>query len=295
MNREGLIVKGIGGFYYVDCGDEIVECRARGVFRKKGITPTVGDYCSISAQEGEMPMVDSIKARKNLLVRPPVANIDTLFVVVSTCRPEPNCLVIDRVTAAAEYNDIEPVIVITKNDLAADKGIGEIYKKAGYKVVAVDYETGAGLEELRQMMQGKISAFAGNSGVGKSTLLNAIEPDFSIKTAQISDKLGRGRHTTRTVELYSLSFGGRVADTPGFSSFEGEMTLRCDKEELELCFNEFAPYIESCQFKSSCAHLKEKGCAVLAAVKRGEIAKSRHESYCAIYEELKAIKPWEKK
>ncbi|MBE6753300.1 MAG: ribosome small subunit-dependent GTPase A [Ruminococcaceae bacterium] len=289
---EGTIIKGIGGFYYVEAAGSVYECRARGLLRKQGIIPLAGDRCELRTGEGDMPLVWSIKERRNSLVRPPVANIDKLLITVSSVSPEPNMLVIDRMTANAELAGIEPVIVITKLDLKPCDEVAETYRKAGYRVIGVNYQTGEGVEEVRAEMKGCVSAFAGNSGVGKSTLLNAIEPQLAQKTAEISQKLGRGRHTTRTVELFRLSFGAVIADTPGFSSFDTELCSVIEKDVLPECFREFEQYIGQCRF-TSCAHLCEKGCAVVAAVERGDIAKSRHESYCVMYEEAKSIKPWE--
>ena len=291
---DGIIMKGIGGFYYVEAAGSIYECRARGLLRKQGITPLAGDRCEILVGEGDMPMVWNIKPRKNSLVRPPIANIDKLLITVSSVSPEPNLLVIDRMTAAAEQASIEPVIILTKLDLKPCDEVREIYSSAGFKVIEVDYEKGTGIEEVKSEMIGCVCAFAGNSGAGKSTLLNAIEPNIAQQTAAISQKLGRGRHTTRTVELFRLSFGGTIADTPGFSSFDTELCKVIEKDILPDCFREFRDYIGQCRF-TSCAHLCEKGCAVVEAVNAGRIAPSRHSSYCTMYEEAKKIKPWESK
>lgn len=294
MRIDGIIVKGIGGFYYVEAADRVYECKARGVFRLRDLVPTVGDRCTVELGEDGSAVIADIAPRRNILVRPPVANLDKLFVVVSSQSPAPNTLVIDRVIAAAEYADIEPIVIITKTDLSPCDDIREIYSGAGFKVIPVSYADGAGLEEIRTELTGAVSAFAGNSGVGKSTLLNAIEPTLSRKTAQISNKLGRGRHTTREVELFSLPFGGRIADTPGFSSFDGELGAPIEKDQLQFCFREFSEYLNTCRF-TSCAHLREKGCSVVEALGQGRIAKSRHESYVTMYEEARLIKPWEQK
>ena len=291
---NGIIVKGIGGFYYVETAEGIFECKARGLFRLQELVPTVGDRCVINVSEDGSAVIDSIEERRNIFVRPAVANLDKLFVVVASRDPAPSMLVIDRVVAAAEYADVEPVIVLTKTDLAPCDQVREVYEKAGLKVIAVNYGTGSGLDEVRAELTDCFSAFAGNSGVGKSTLLNAIDPTLSQKTAGISRKLGRGRHTTREVELFRLPFGGMIADTPGFSSFDGEVGAVIEKDQLQYCFREFGQHIGQCRFVS-CAHLCEKGCSVIAALKAGEIARSRHESYVAMYEEAKAIKPWENK
>ncbi len=291
---EGIIVKGIGGFYYVEAADRIYECKARGVFRLQELVPTVGDRCCITLSDDGKGVIDSILPRRNIFVRPAVANLDKMFVVASMKDPAPNMLVIDRVVAAAEYADVEPVIVLTKTDLASCERVREIYSKAGLAVISVDYRTGEGVEEVRRQMTGCFSAFAGNTGVGKSTLLNAIDPSLRQKTGDISRKLGRGRHTTREVELFRLPFGGMIADTPGFSSFDGELGAVIEKEQLQYCFREFEEHIGSCRFVS-CAHVCEKGCSVLSAVKAGQIAATRHESYVAMYEEAKQIRPWETK
>ena len=298
---EGIIIKGIGGFYYVECGDRIYECRARGALRGGGarsvrITPLAGDRCVISVHPDGLASVDRILERRNFLLRPPLANLDNLFIVVSLCQPFPNALIVDRFISLAEHKGIEPVIVITKLDLADDNGFGDIYRKAGFTVIDADYssEDRAFLDEIRAIMKNKISAFAGNTGAGKSTLLNALCPGLDRETGETSKKLGRGRHTTRETELFSLESGGRIADTPGFSSFDGEFAEFVYKDELADTFREFADYAPRCRF-TGCSHTCEKGCEVLAAVERGEISPSRHASYVALYNEVKDIKEWEKK
>ncbi len=292
MKLDGLIVKSTGGFYYVEASGTLYECRARGILRKQEITPLVGDRCEISVPENGMPMVDSIKERRNSLVRPAVANIDKLFITISSCRPYPNMLITDRLIAAAEYADIEPIILLTKLDLAECSEVENVYRGAGFKVLRIEYDKPSTVDAVREELKGCISAFAGNSGVGKSTLLNAIEPGLMLKTSDISDKLGRGRHTTRTVELFELESGGRIADTPGFSSFDGKLGFAIEKDQLQFCFREFADYIGECKF-TSCAHLCEKGCAVVEAVKQGKISSSRHEDYCKLYEEAQSVNSWE--
>jgi len=291
---NGLILKSTGGFYYVEASGAIYECRARGILRKKEITPLVGDRCVISVPDNGLPMVDSIMDRKNHLIRPAVANIDKLFIVVSSCQPSPNALVTDRLIAAAEYADIEPVIILTKQDISECSDFEEIYVRSGFKVIKIRYDLQEGIDAVKHELTDCVSAFAGNSGVGKSTLLNAIEPDLQLKTSGISEKLGRGRHTTRTVELFSLSCGGRIADTPGFSSFDGKLGFVIEKDQLQFCFREFADHIGSCRF-TSCTHICEKGCSVIDAIKSGNITKSRHESYKALYAEAQSLKSWEMK
>lgn len=300
---EGLIIKGIGGFYYVEAEGALYECRGRGTLRGKGgkaasagITPLAGDRCVISVYQNGLASLDKILERRNYLTRPPVANLDYLFIVVSTCEPQPNLLTVDRFISLAEHKGIEPILVLTKLDKAADSGLGDLYRKAGFTVIEADYADGnqAFLTQIRDMMKDKISAFAGNTGVGKSTLLNALCPALNRETGETSRKLGRGRHTTRETELFTLDFGGRIADTPGFSSFDGEFAEVVYKEDLPDSFREFADYVGQCRF-TGCSHTCEKGCAVLEAVRRGEISPSRHADYVALYNEVKDIKEWEKK
>lgn len=288
---EGIIIKGIGGFYYVEAAGEIYECKARGVFRKSGIKPLAGDKVTISINEKAENTIDEIHGRSSVLIRPPVANVDRLFIVSSVCEPKPVLLLIDRMTALAVSKGIEPVIVFTKNDLESADEYVEIYRKAGIKAFAVSCVNGEGVELVRKELEGHISAFCGNSGVGKSSLLNAIDPELALKTGEISDKLGRGRHTTRHSELFKVE-GGYVADTPGFSSFETDVEEPILKDDLPYAFKEFEPYIGQCKF-TSCLHTKDKGCRIIQAVEEGDIPVSRHESYCAMMEEAKNIKEWE--
>lgn len=290
---EGIIIKGIGGFYYVEAAGEIFECKARGLFRKSGIKPLAGDFVTISVNENAENTIDEIHERKSVLVRPPVANVDRLFIVSSVCEPKPVLLIIDRLTALAVNQGIEPVVVFTKNDLDDAESYVEIYKKAGIKAFSVSCVNGEGVNLIKAELKGHISAFCGNSGVGKSSLLNAIDPDLSLKTGEISDKLGRGRHTTRHSELFKVD-GGYVADTPGFSSFETDETELILKDDLPYAFKEFEPYLGQCKF-TSCLHVKDKGCRIIQAVKDGDIPSSRHESYCSMMEQAKNIKEWELK
>lgn len=290
---DGIIIKGIGGFYYVEAAGEMYECKARGVFRKSGIKPLAGDRVTISINENAENTIDEIHERKSLLQRPPVANVDKLFIVSSVCEPKPVLLIIDRLTALATVKGIEPIVVFTKNDLdSADEYIG-IYRKAGIKAYSVSCVTGEGVDAVKKELENHISAFCGNSGVGKSSLLNVIDPELALKTGEISDKLGRGRHTTRHSELFKVE-GGYVADTPGFSSFETDETELILKEDLPYAFAEFEEYIGQCKF-STCLHTVDKGCRIIQAVEDGDIPKSRHESYCSMMEQAKNIKEWELK
>ena len=289
MGTNGIIIKCLGGLYSVESPDGIYECKARGVFRNRGISPCVGDR--VTASDG---VITEIADRKNCIIRPPLANLDQLIFIVSTCEPAPNYLILDKFIAIAEYKGITPVVVITKTDLGDSSPIHEIYGGIGIDVVEVKYDDEASVEAVRKLLTGKISAFTGNSGAGKSTLLNAVDPTLNIATGEISKKLGRGRHTTRHAELYKLSGGGYIADTPGFSTFETNRYDIIRKEELAGCFREFEGLTDKCRFRD-CAHVCEKGCAVVEAVERGEISKSRHESYKTMYEEAKQLKEWELK
>ena len=292
---EGTILKALSGFYYVDGGDgELVACRGRGKFRHQKLTPLVGDRVRFTRLEGDSGVLDEILPRKNQFQRPAVANIDQLVVIASGAIPVTDPFLIDRVVSIAEGRNCEPVICINKCDLDAAEELYRTYLGAGFTTLRVSAETGEGIDALAAAIAGKVSAFTGNSGVGKSSILNALEPGFHIQVGAVSDKLGRGRHTTRHVELFRLSSGAIVADTPGFSSFDAEeMELR-RPEELQYTFREFAPYLDQCRF-SGCSHVKEKGCAVLAAVKDGKIASSRHASYVRLYQQAKEVPEWERK
>ena len=281
------ITKGIGGFYYVKTPDGIVECKARGIFRKRGITPVAGDNVALSA---DGTMIDEILPRKNVFIRPPIANLDILFIVTSTTQPVPSTLVLDELAAAAIYKDVQPVLVVTKADLAAADMLRTAYTGSGIPLIQLNYETGEGLDEIRGYIQGHLCAFCGNSGVGKSTLLNTLAPELKRETGSISQKLGRGRHTTREVEIFEIC-GGRLADTPGFASLEAQKLCRIPKDDIQHTFPEFAPYFGQCRF-TGCSHRRETGCAVREAVDSGTISKTRYASYLAMYEEASARREW---
>lgn len=290
---ENRIVKALSGFYYVQTESGILECKARGHFRKEGISPLVGDLVTVSRQ-GSKGMVEEILPRRNCFLRPAVANIDLLVILASCAIPSTEPFLIDRVLAITLRQKVEPVIVINKDDLASAAPLAKIYEHAGFRVLATSAETGEGVEELRSLISGKLSAFTGNSGVGKSSLLNRLHPSLALPTGEISEKLGRGRHTTRHIELYSLGNDTYVADTPGFSSFDTERMDLVLKEELADVFPDFSPYVGHCQFLD-CAHLKEPGCAVRQALADGALEKTRYESYTRLYEMAKEIKVWEMK
>ena len=294
MMGEGIIRKALSGFYYVDDGQSVTTCRARGKHRHAKITPLVGDRVRFTPLEDGSGALDEILPRKNEFYRPAVANIDLLVVVASQAAPVTDPFLIDRVAAIAAARGCETLVCVNKCDLEPGEDLAGIYERAGFQTLRVSAQTGEGIEALRQAIAGKVCAFTGNSGVGKSSLLNALEVDFDLATGEISDKLGRGRHTTRHVELFRLSRGTLAADTPGFSSFDVDKLELARKEELQYAFREFAPCLGKCQFQD-CAHVKEKGCAVLAAVRSGEIPATRHQSYVRLYEQAKAIPDWQRK
>ncbi|MDD4851426.1 MAG: ribosome small subunit-dependent GTPase A [Gemmiger sp.] len=282
------IAKGIGGFYYVRTDAGMLECKARGIFRKRGVTPLAGDRVVLSP---DGTMIDEILPRKNELVRPPVANLDVLFIVASTVQPVPSTLVLDKLMAAAIYKNIQPVLIITKTDISAAGTLQADYAQSAIPVITLNYDTGAGLDDLRGWIAGHLSAFCGNSGVGKSTLLNTLAPGLARQTGTISHKLGRGRHTTREVEIFEVC-GGRLADTPGFASLESQKLCHIPKEALQHAFPEMEPYFGQCKF-TGCSHRTEKGCAVRAARDAGKIAPTRYESYLTMYEEASQVNEWE--
>ncbi len=289
---QGVIIKALSGFYYVKTESGTVECRARGRFRLDGSSPLVGDRVEISLDANGTGRVDKLLPRKNFFIRPAVANIDLLIAVASEVNPVTDPFLIDRVTAFAEHMGCEVLICINKSDAARVSRLRDIYATSGYRVIETSAVTGEGVEELRGCIAGKVCAFSGNSGVGKSSLLNALEPGLGLETGVVSEKLGRGRHTTRHVEIFPAG-GAFVADTPGFASFDMEQLPPIPKEELQFCFPEFGPYIGKCRF-DDCAHLKEPGCAVREAMDEGKINASRHLSYARLYEISAKYKEWKK-
>ncbi len=292
MMTEGRIQKALSGFYYVETNGQILTCRARGKFRKDGISPLVGDLVEVRELGGGEGFVERICNRKNTFARPAVANIDQLVVIASAAIPRTDPYLIDRVAAIAALKECQVVVLLNKCDLDRADELYEIYHAAGFPTLRVSAETGEGIEDLKDLIAEKLSAFTGNSGVGKSSILNALDPTFRIQVGEVSQALGRGRHTTRHVELYKLSCGAAVVDSPGFSSFEtDELNLEL-KSRLPETFLEFVSYLDKCQFVG-CSHTKEKGCAVLEALRQGKIQESRHRSYLRLYEELKPIQDWQ--
>lgn len=290
---DGTIVKALSGFYYVSSDDRLYECRARGKFRLDGTSPMVGDRVSFDP-DGAKGYVTSIAERKNFFIRPAVANIDALVFIAANTNPVTDPFLIDRVSVITEEAGCELIVCINKTDLDPADELYDIYSASGFETYRVSAETGAGIPELRAALNGRICAFTGNSGVGKSSILNAMLPGLRLQVGEVSEKLGRGRHTTRHVELFDAGDGTYIADTPGFASFEIEMMQTIDKSELQYDFRDFKKYIGSCRF-ADCAHLKEPGCAVTAAVRDGSIKKSRYDSYARLYELAAKNRFWENK
>ena len=293
-NDQGTIRKALSGFYYVQTDDGLVTCRARGKFRYQKITPLVGDRVAITVQDDGSGSLDHILPRRNAFQRPAVANLDQLVIIASGAIPVSDPFLLDRIISLAESKGCQPILCINKWDLVQAEDLFAIYQAAGIPTLSVSAATGQGIEELRGMLAGKISAFTGNSGVGKSSILNALEPNFGLATGEISEKLGRGRHTTRHVELFRLSCGAEIMDSPGFSSFETEELNLELKHRLPETFREFAPYLGECQFLD-CSHTKEKGCAVREALEAGKLQPSRYQSYLRLFEELKPLREWQEK
>lgn len=292
MRIQGIVIQQVGGFYYVEADSVVYTCRGRGILRRQGMTPVAGDRVEITVESDDTGVLESVLERRNCLVRPPVANVDLLVLVASVCQPKTNTLVLDKMIAVAEKQNVLPIVVINKSDLGDPAELESIYRSTGLECFTVCANDPASLEPLRRRLAGQVSVFAGNSGVGKSSILNGIDPSLQLSTGEISQKLGRGRHTTRTATLYHLA-EGYLVDTPGFSSLELEQVEPIYKEDLPYCFREFESYEGCCRF-SGCAHYKEPGCAVRSAVESGEIAQSRYDSYVIMYEAVKDIKEWEK-
>ncbi len=291
--EEYRIIKALSGFYYVQTEDGVVECRARGRFRRQDQSPLVGDFVRITRQ-ADKGVLEELLPRKNAFIRPAVANIDQLVVLASCAIPVTEPFLIDRVLAIAQLQSVPALVVVNKDDLAPAQPLAEIYRRAGVPVLVTSAETGEGIDALRDALAGKLSCLTGNSGVGKSSLLNRACPQLSLPVGEVSEKLGRGRHTTRHIELYSLGNDTFVADTPGFSAFDTERMELVHKEQLQYAFPEFAPYLGHCQFPD-CAHRKEPGCAVRRALAEGRIGQTRYDSYERLYELASQLKEWELK
>jgi len=291
--KTGRILRSLSGFYDVQTENALVTCRARGILRKEGNSPLTGDMVEITVERGK-GMVEKILPRKNSFIRPAVANIDALVVFAANVNPVTEPFLIDRVAAIAGDQEVQVVLCVNKCDLDPAEDLVRIYEHAGFPVICTSAETGEGVEQLRSLLVGKLAAFTGNSGVGKSSILNQLCPELKLPTGEVSEKLGRGRHTTRHVELYALGEDTFVADTPGFSSFDTDQMDVILKENLQYAFPDFGRYIGSCQFHD-CSHRREPGCAVRAALESGDIEKSRYDSYLKLYEKASQINLWELK
>ncbi len=289
----GRILRSLSGFYDVSTLEGTVTCRARGILRKEGNSPLTGDMVEITVEKGK-GMVEKILPRKNAFVRPAVANVDILVIFAANVNPVTEPFLIDRVAAIAGDQEVEVCLVVNKCDLDPGLDLVKIYRNAGFSVIPTSAETGDGVEQLRELIRGKLAAFTGNSGVGKSSILNRLCPELKLPVGEVSQKLGRGRHTTRHVELYDLGENTLVADTPGFSSFDTDQMDVILKENLQYAFPDFGKYIGSCRF-DDCSHRKEPDCAVRAALEAGEIEKTRYDSYLKLYEKASQIRQWELK
>ena len=294
MERQtGRIVRSLSGFYDVQIPGKVISCRGRGSLRKEGVTPLTGDMVEITLEHGK-GMVERVLPRKNRFVRPAVANVDALVVFAANVNPVTEPFLIDRVAAIAGDQNVPVILCINKCDLDPAVDLAKIYRNAGFSLIQASAQTGEGVEELRALLQGKLTAFTGNTGVGKSSMLNRLCPQLELATGEVSEKLGRGRHTTRHVELYALDEETYVADTPGFSSFDTDQMDVLLKENLQYAFGDFAPYLGQCQFHD-CSHRREPGCRVRQAVEEGNLEKTRYDSYLRLYEKACQIKLWELK
>ena len=289
----GRIIRSISGFYDVQTERGLIRCRARGILRKEGSTPLTGDMAEISVEQGK-GMVEMLLPRKNSFVRPAVANVDALVVFAANVNPVTEPYLIDRVAAIAGDQNVPVYLCVNKCDLDPAEDLVRIYEHAGFPVIRTSAETGEGVEDLLQLLKGKLTAFTGNSGVGKSSILNRLAPELRLPTGEVSEKLGRGRHTTRHVELYALGEDTYVADTPGFSAFDTDQMDVILKENLQYAFPDFGKFLGKCRF-DDCTHRKEPDCAVRAACETGEIEKTRYESYLRLYEKVSQINVWELK
>ena len=291
--QVGRIIRSLSGFYDVQLPQGVVTCRGRGILRKEQITPLTGDLAEVTVT-GSKGMVETILPRKNSFIRPAVANVDALVLFAANVNPVTEPFLLDRVTAIAGNQNVMCVICVNKSDLDAGEKLVQIYRRAGFPVISTSAKTGEGIEQLRQLLRGRLTAFTGNSGVGKSSVLNRLCPELELATGEVSEKLGRGRHTTRHVQLYSLGEDTYVMDTPGFSSFDTDQMDVILKENLQYAFQDFSEYIGRCQF-ADCSHRKEPGCAVRKAVEEERICPSRYDSYLKLYEKSAQLKQWELK
>ena len=288
-NMRGQIILSTAGFYYVQSEDQVISCRARGKMRYEETHPLVGDFVDISVNSDGSGYVQGIVDRRNSFIRPAVANVDCLIMVASAVNPITDPVLIDRVSAIAEDRDCEFTLLLNKTDLNPADELYDIFRRTNYPVIRTSAVNGTGIAELKERMKGKLCVFTGNSGVGKSSLINSLEPELNLAVGEVSDKLGRGRHTTRHVELFHLKFGGYIADTPGFGSFDISLIDPIPAERLAECFSDFLPYIHSCRF-DDCQHHQEPGCSLRQAVEDGIVSSSRYSSYLRFLSEAKIQK-----
>ena len=291
--QVGRIIRSLSGFYDVRLPEGVVTCRGRGILRKEQITPLTGDLVEVTVERGK-GMVEAVLPRRNCFVRPAVANVDALVLFAANVNPVTEPFLIDRVTAIAGNQNVQCLICVNKCDLDAGENLASIYQKAGFPVISTSAKTGEGMEALRSFLRGKLTAFTGNSGVGKSSVLNRLCPELALATGEVSEKLGRGRHTTRHVELFQLEEDTYVMDTPGFSSFDTDQMDVILKENLQYAFPDFSEYLGRCQF-ADCSHRREPGCAIRSAVEAEKICPSRYDSYLKLYEKSAQLKQWELK
>ena len=290
MVLEGRIIKGIGGFYYVDAASTLYECRARGLFRKQGRTPLVGDIVDIEPiqeKEGTAYLVD-IHERKSCLIRPAVANADQVVLIFSVMNPSPRRELIDRFLINMEMQDIETVLCISKADLDENGDdifeLRKIYDDAGYKTLCISNKTGEGLDDIKDILRGKMTVLSGPSGDGKSSLINSITQEYRMEVGGISEKIGRGKNTTRHAEIIPINEESLIIDTPGYSSID----VMCKEEgELQHYMREFRDLLGGCRF-TGCAHISEPDCVIKEAVEEGKISEKRYKSYVDLYEEIKS-------
>ncbi|RKD27832.1 ribosome biogenesis GTPase [Caminicella sporogenes DSM 14501] len=284
--KEGIIVKGIGGFYYIKCGDNVYECRARGIFRKKNIKPLVGDYVKFTLNNENSGVIEEILDRKSELLRPPVANVEHAIIVFAAKNPEPNMILLDKMLVLGEVAGLKLTICINKIDLDENgeiiKKIQSIYKNTGYNIIFSSTKNDLGIDDIKNVLKNKITVFAGPSGVGKSSILNAVQSNLKLKTGDISRKIKRGKHTTRHTELLELDFGGWVVDTPGFTSLNIDFI---ESEKIAECFPEFRKYLDECKF-TDCMHINEPDCKVKEALDNGFISKQRYENYVSFVKQI---------
>lgn len=291
MQTEGMIVRSVSGFYTVETDAGCIECKARGRFRKEKLSPLVGDRVRIEAEEGQA-VVSEILPRRSAFIRPPVANLDLLVLFASDAIPVSDPFLLDRICSNAALQGVPVVICVNKCDIRTEKSVAEIYERSGIPTVRTSTESGEGIVQLKSLISGKFCAFTGNSGVGKSSMLNRLDAALRLPTGEVSEKLGRGRHTTRHVQVYTLSDGTRIADTPGFSAFDCECTEISAPDAIAGTFPEFRPYIGQCRY-ADCSHRREPDCAVRTAVAQGRVMPSRYDSYCRLYELALQRKQWE--